>query len=167
MNTQRIILRSSVALVILAGLHLGWPSLLVPEAQAVIGRPATPLSVAGVARRTAVRSTAAATSASKEQAAAAQKQAADAQKSAEAANKEAAAANAEATAAKQEAANAQQTLAAQQAAAAALPAGTKVSSLPAGCTSAKISGVDYFNCSGTYYKAVFDSTNVVYIVSMP
>jgi hypothetical protein len=160
MNTQRIILRSSVALVLLAGLHLGWPSLLVSEALAVVGRPATPFSVAGVARRTAVRSTTAATAASKEQAAAAQKQAADAQKSAEAANKEA-------TAAKQEAANAQKALAEQQAAAAALPVGTKVASLPAGCTSAKISGVDYFNCSGTYYKAAFDSTNVVYIVSKP
>jgi hypothetical protein len=152
--------RSVVALVLIAGLHLGWPLLLVPEAHAVIGRPATPFSVAGVARRTAVRGTAKATAASKEQAAAAQKEAEAAEKSAEAAK-------AEATAAKQEATTAQQALAAQQATPATLPVGTTVSALPAGCTTVKISGVDYFNCAGTFYREAFQSTNVVYIVSKP
>ncbi|MOA34258.1 hypothetical protein CQ065_24990 [Pseudomonas sp. MYb187] len=39
------------------GEHLSIPGVhsLVPEAQAVVGRPLTPVSVAGVARRTARR----------------------------------------------------------------------------------------------------------------
>jgi predicted lipid-binding transport protein (Tim44 family) len=159
MNTKQLILRSS-GVALLAGLSLGSPSFLVREAEAVIGAPATPFSIAGVARRTAVRTTAAAASASQQQASAAQQQAAVAKQEAAAAQQQAAAAKRETEAAKQE-------LAAQKAAAAALPVGTVVSTLPAGCTTAKIAGVDYFNCSGTYYKAAFKSNNVVYIVSQP
>ena len=48
-----------------------------------------------------------------------------------------------------------------------LPIGTVVPYLPPGCTSTVISGVNYFNCAGVYYRAGFQGNNVVYIVSAP
>jgi hypothetical protein len=128
-----IVLSASLVLVSVAELAF------VGDAEAIIGLPRTPLSVAGVARRSmyreaAVVSTVAVTSAAAANAAAAQ----------------AAAAN---------------TAAAQ--AAAGLPVGTMVPSLPPGCTSTVISGVNYFNCNGIYYRAGFQGNNVVYIVSAP
>ena len=100
----------------------------VAPAQAVVGRPATPVSVAGVARRTTRRavvySSAATASAASQQQAAQQ----------------------------------------QQAPAAALPAGTVVSALPAGCTSTVVDGVSLFNCGGVMYQPTFQSNNLVYVV---
>src|SRR5258708_16981579 len=121
----------------------------VRDAEAIIGMPRTTLSVAGVARRSmyreaAVVSTVAVTSAAAANAAAANTAAA-----------QAAAANAAAAAA-----------AAQQAAA-GLPIGTMVPSLPPGCTSTVIGGVNYFQCGGVYYRAGFQGNNIVYIVSAP
>ena len=49
----------------------------------------------------------------------------------------------------------------------AVPIGTVVPILPSGCTSSVISGVNYFNCAGVYYRAGFQGNNVVYIVSAP
>jgi cell pole-organizing protein PopZ len=124
---------------------------LVREAQAIVGAPLTPISVAGVARRTTARAvvatsatTAAATNATaQQQAATAQQQAATAQ---------------------QQAAVAQQ----QQAAAARPPgapaAGAVVSALPAGCTPETRSGVEYQHCGGVYYRAAFQGNNLVYVV---
>jgi hypothetical protein len=50
---------------------------------------------------------------------------------------------------------------------AAVVPGTTVAALPAGCTSATIGGVGYFNCAGTYYKPAYQSNNLVYVVTQP
>jgi hypothetical protein len=131
---------------------------LVRNAEAIIGMPWTPLSFAGVARRSMYREAAwnaaaynaAAMNAAAYNAAAANSAAA----SAAAAN--AAAANAAASA-----------TAAQRAAGSAVPIGTMVPSLPSGCTSTVINGINYFNCAGVYYRAGFQGNNIVYIVSTP
>jgi hypothetical protein len=177
MKVNALVLRCSVALVLLSGLRLPSAPSLVQKAHAVVGLPATPASVAGVARRTTRRtvavvgtSTAVAAStsaaASQQQAAAAQQQAAAAQQAAAQAGADAAAAEQRAAAAEAEASQARQQ-AAQAQQAAALPPGTVVSALPAGCTTLNLGGVDYFNCAGTYYRAAFQSDHVVYVVSKP
>ena len=134
---------------------------LVGNAEAIIGLPFTPFSVAGVARcsmyRTAV--VASATSAAAANAAAANMAYANA------AAAQAAAANA--AAAQAAAANAAAAAAAAQRAAAALPIGTTVPYLPPGCDSTVIGGVNYFYCGGVYYRAGFQGNSVVYIVSVP
>ena len=131
---------------------------LVGNAEAIIGMPWTPFSFAGVARRSMYREAAwnaaaynaAAMNTAAYNAAAANSAAA----SAAAAN--AAAANAAASAAT-----------AQRAAGSAVPIGTIVPQLPSGCSSTVISGVNYFNCAGVYYRAGFQGNNIVYIVSAP
>ncbi len=104
----------------------------VGQVQAVVGRPLTPMSGAGVARRTTrrvvVASDAAASSSAQQQ----QQQAAAAPQAAPAS--------------------------------AAVPSGTVVTALPAGCESVVIDGASVFNCSGTYYKPGFQSNNLVYVV---
>ena len=119
------------------------------EAHAIVGAPATPMSVAGVARRTTVRAATATAATSQQQAATAQQQAATAEQ--------------QAATAKQQAA------AAQQQAAAARPAGapavgTVVNALPAGCKPETKSGVEYQNCGGVYYRSAFQGNNLVYVV---
>jgi len=136
----------------------------VGNAEAIIGMPRTPMSVAGVARRSmyreaAVVSTVAVTSAAAANAAAANMAYANA------AAAQAAAANT--AAAQAAAANAAAAAAAAQQAAAGLPIGTMVPSLPPGCTSTVIGGVNYFQCGGVYYRAGFQGNSVVYIVSAP
>jgi hypothetical protein len=136
----------------------------VRNAEAIIGMPRTPLSVAGVARRSmyreaAVVSTVAVTSAAAANAAAANMAYANA------AAAQAAAANT--AAAQAAAANAAAAAAAAQQAAAGLPIGTMVPSLPPGCTSTVIGGVNYFQCGAVYYRAGFQGNNIVYIVSAP
>jgi membrane protein involved in colicin uptake len=74
---------------------------------------------------------------------------------------------ANAAAAQAAAANAAASAAAAQRAAAGLPIGTIVPNLPPGCSSIVISGVNYFNCAGVYYRAGFQGNNIVYIVSAP
>jgi hypothetical protein len=119
----------------------------VDIAEAIVGMPRTPVSVAGVARRSMYRGAAVATTAAVTSAAAANAAAANA-----------AAANAAAAAA-----------VAQRAPApgAAVPVGTIVPNLPSGCSSIAIGGVNYFNCAGVYYRAGFQGNNIVYIVSAP
>jgi hypothetical protein len=113
---------------------------LVAEARAIIGAPLTPLSYAGVARRTAYRTTAvvatsaAATTAAAQQSAAAAKPAAPPP---------------------------------PPPAAGPLPVGMVVTQLPAGCVSAPISGVEYYLCGGNYYRAAFQGNNLVYVVQKP
>jgi hypothetical protein len=123
---------------------------LMREAHAVVGAPATPVSVAGVARRSTVRVASATAATSQQQAATAQQQAATAQQQ-------------QATA-QQQAATAQQ----QQAAAARPPGapavGTVVNALPAGCKPETKSGVEYQNCGGVLYRAAFQGNNLVYVV---
>ncbi len=98
---------------------------LVKPAGAVVGRPVTPVSVAGVARRTTRRAVVASSSASQQQAPAPQQAAP---------------------------------------AVAALPTGTVVTALPAGCVSTVIDGVNLFNCNNVFYQPTFQSNNLVYVV---
>jgi hypothetical protein len=69
MKSPAKVVFASVAFAILALVEIDMTKpfqiTVMKEAQAVVGMPATPLSVAGVARRTAVRSTAAASAAAK------------------------------------------------------------------------------------------------------
>jgi hypothetical protein len=123
---------------------------LIRDAHAIVGAPATPVSVAGVARRTTVRAASATAATSQQQQATAQQQAETAKQQ-------------EATAKQQEA------TAKQQAAAAARPpgapaVGTVVNALPAGCKPETKSGVEYQNCGGVYYRAAFQGNNLVYVV---
>src|SRR5262250_245115 len=138
----------AVAVVFLSVADLGF----VGNAEAIIGMPMTPLSVAGVARRSMYReavATSVVTSAAVANAAAAQTAAANA------------------AAAQAAAANAAAATAAAQQAASGLPVGTIVPNLPPGCNSTVIGGINYFNCNGVYYRAGFQGNSVVYIVSTP
>lgn len=133
-----------------APLHLT----LVRDAQAVVGAPLTPVSGAGVARRTTRRVVAA--DAASDASATAQQQAATAQQQS-------------ATAQQQSATAQQQSATAQQQAAAARPpgapaAGTVVTALPAGCKPETRNGVQYQVCGGVSYRAAFQGENLVYVV---
>src|SRR6266576_996108 len=146
-----IVLTACVLCIPIAKFQLDSPIRLsfVRDAEAIIGMPRTPLSVAGVARRSMYREAAVVTTVAVTNAAAANAAAANA------AAAQAAAANAEAAAA------------AAQRAAAALPIGAMVPSLPPGCSSTVINGVNFFNCGGVFYRAGFQGNSVVYIVSVP
>jgi membrane protein involved in colicin uptake len=149
-----------IAVISLSVTKLGF----VGKAEAIIGMPWTPMSYAGVARRSMYRaavvtSTVAVTNAAAMNAAAANAAYANAA-AAQASAANAAAAQAAAT-------QAAQAAAAAQAASSGLPVGTMVPSLPPGCNSTVIGGVNYFNCNGTYYRAGFQGNNIVYIVSQP
>ena len=48
-----------------------------------------------------------------------------------------------------------------------VPLGTIVSSLPAGCTATVIGNVDYRLCAGTYYRATFQGSSLVYVATTP
>jgi hypothetical protein len=134
----------------------------VGNAEAIIGMPWTPLSFAGVARRSMYRE--AAWNAAAINAAAANAAAAN-MAYANAAAAQAAAANA--AAAQAAAANAAAAAANAQKAAAGLPIGSTVPYLPPNCTSTLIKGLDYFSCGGVFYRAGFQGNQVVYIVSTP
>ena len=137
---------------------------IVKDAHAIIGMPRTPLSVAGVARRSMYREAAVVTTVAVTNAAAANAAAAN-MAAANAAAAQASAANA--AAAQAAAANAAAAAAAAQQADAGLPVGTMVPSLPPGCSSIVIGGVNYFQCGSVFYRAGFQGNNVVYIVSVP
>ena len=154
----------TVALAFLSFAQLPLGLGVVKNAEAIIGMPRTPLSVAGVARRSVYRGAAVATTVAVTSAAATTAAAANAA-AANAAAEQAAAANA--AAAQAAAANAAAAAAAAHAASSALPIGTMVPSLPPGCASTVIGGVNYFNCAGVYYRAGFQGNQVVYIVSQP
>jgi hypothetical protein len=134
---------------------------IVSDAEAIIGMPMTPLSYAGVARRSMYREAVAVSTVN----AAAAGAAAANMAAANAAAAQAAAANA--AAAQAAAANAAAANAAAQQAAASLPVGAMVPSLPPGCGSIVIGGVNYFQCGSVFYRAGFQGNSVVYIVSVP
>jgi len=48
-----------------------------------------------------------------------------------------------------------------------LPLGTVVSSLPAGCTSTPVGGVNYYYCAGNFYRATFQGNSLVYVTAKP
>lgn len=125
----------------------------MPEASAIIGRPATPVSFAGAARRGvyaapihyAAPVAAAAVATTAVVATTATVAAVD--------ESEAAQANAQAQA---------------KAAAGVLEVGTVVAALPAGCSTTKVvNGSSYYYCGGVYYKAGYESSTLVYVVSAP
>ena len=128
------------------------------ETAAIVGAPATPVSVAGVARRTTRRTAVVASSATAAAAttSAAQASAASAQASAAAASASAAQASA-----------AQASAAAAPAPSGAPAVGTVVAALPAGCTQVQMNGVAYSDCGGVYYRAAFQGENLVYVVQQP
>mgnify|MGYP001813345070 CR=1 FL=1 len=116
---------------------------LVRDANAVFGRPLSPVSFAGVARRTTRRAvvygSAAASSAEAETTASQTQQPAPAPAPAAPPSAPAATGG-------------------------ALPIGTIVTALPAGCTSAPEGGVEYYKCDGTRYRVAFQGNNLVYVV---
>ena len=134
----------------------------VGKADAIIGMPWTPLSYAGVARRSIYREAAYSTAAANVAVANA---AAANYAYANAAAAQTAAANA--AAAQAAAANAAAAAAAAQKVASGLPIGSTVPYLPPNCTSSVINGSNYFNCGGVFYRAGFQGNQVVYIVSQP
>ena len=82
------------------------------------------------------------------------------------------AAAAQTAAAQQQAAASQQAGAAPPAPAAAaggdpLPLGTVVSTLPGGCTSTAVGGVEYYHCGSNYYRTAFQGNNLVYVTAKP
>jgi hypothetical protein len=146
------------------------------EAAALIGAPFTPLSAAGVARRTtrrvvAVEATTASAAAAgavqqqqQQQQAMAKQQAATAQQQQAVAQQQAATAQQQQAVAQQQATTARQ----QAAAAGGAPAvGTIVAALPAGCTGTAKGGVEYYQCGSVYYRAAFQGNNLIYVVQQP
>ncbi len=117
----------------------------VREAEAIIGMPFTPMSYAGVARRTTRRVVATEAAVATTTAAAA----ATAPKPPPPPPPTVVVVNPPPPAAP---------------AASAVPIGTVVQALPAGCTSVAVSGVNYSDCGGTFYKAAFQGNNLVYVV---
>jgi len=118
---------------------------LVRPAEAIIGMPFTPMSYAGVARRTAYREvavTSAAVAATSASAAAAASASAAAKAAAPPAPPPAPAGG-------------------------PVPIGTVVQGLPPGCVPAPIKGVEYQDCGGNFYRAAFQGNNLVYVVSQP
>lgn len=136
------------------------------DALAIVGAPLSPVSVAGVARRTtrrvvAVEATTAATAGAQQQQATAQQQQQTAQQQQAVAQQQAATAQQQAAVAKQQ----QQAVAHQQPA--APPVGHTVKALPPGCAPTSKGGVEYQKCGDTYYRAGFQSNNLVYVVVQP
>jgi hypothetical protein len=109
----------------------------------------------------AVVGTEPAAAASSQQAAVAQQLAATAQQQAAVAQQQAA------TAQQQTAAAQQQAMAAPVASGQALPIGTVVSALPAGCSQTAKGGVEYYQCGPNYYRAAFQGSNLVYVTAQP
>jgi hypothetical protein len=131
------------------------------EAEAIVGAPLTPVSVAGVARRTTRRVVATeAAAGSQQQAATAQQQAAVAQQQQTTAQQQAAVAQQQQTTAQQQAAVAQQ----QARPAGAPPIGTVAPALPSGCASVVVNNVSYSDCGGVFYKPAMQGNNLVYLV---
>ena len=154
------------ALVALFLLSLAW----VPEALAFRGRGAAFVVGAAVGSSKAEGAEAEAAAAqqqaaaSQQQAAAAQQQAATAQAQLAAEKEKTAAAQKEAEAAKKAAAPGP---APAVAAGPALPLGTVVAALPAGCTATPVGGVNYYYCGGNFYQAVFEGSNLKYVTTKP
>jgi hypothetical protein len=110
------------------------------DANAIIGAPLTPMSYAGVARRTTRRVVAV----------------------------EATAATAATATAAAAAAQPKPPPPPPPQTAGPVPIGTVVQALPPGCAATPIGGVQYYNCApGVYYRAVFQGNNLVYVSAKP
>jgi len=134
----------AVAVVLLISDPTQLPESFFTQAEAIIGRPLTPFSFAGVGRRMARRSIYAAG-------------AMDAAVATDAAVTSAAYSTADANAANtnQQAADAEQTI---------LPIGSTLPSLPSGCDSSTVDGKSYFTCGGNWYRPAMQNGNIVYSV---
>jgi hypothetical protein len=116
---------------------------IVRDAVAIVGAPLTPVSYAGVARRTTRRVVAV-----------------------EATAATAAATSAAAAAAAQP--KPPPPPPPPPPAAGPVPIGTVVHALPPGCAATPIGGVEYYNCApGVYYRAAFQGNNLVYVAAQP
>ena len=152
---KALLLAAALPLLYLGDLVPGAPLglTLVRDAHAVVGAPLTPVSAAGVARRTTRRVVAAESAAT----------ASTAQQQAATAHQQQATAQQQAATAQQQAATAQQQAAAAARPPGAPPAGAVVNALPAGCKPETSNGVEYQNCGGVYYRAAFQGNNLVYV----
>jgi hypothetical protein len=161
-KSKAVVITIALPLLYLAGVSPDAPAslTLVHEARAVVGAPLTPVSAAGVARRTTRRVVVAESSATQASAATT----ATAQQQAATAQQQSATAQQQSATAQQQAATAQQQQAAAARPAGAPPVGAVISTLPAGCKAETRSGVEYQNCGGVYYRAAFQSNNLVYVV---
>lgn len=161
-NRKALAFTMALPLLYLAGVAPDAPAglTLLQDARAVVGAPLTPVSVAGVARRTTRRAVVAETSATQ---AAAASTAATQQQQAATAQQQAATAQQQAATAQQQATTAQQQATAPRPAGAPA-AGAVVNALPAGCKPETRGGVEYQNCGGVYYRAAFQGNNLVYVV---
>jgi hypothetical protein len=126
------------------------PIVRVREAEAIIGLPFTPLSFAGVARRTTRRALWAGAAAASTAAYAA---------AAYAPPSTTVVVNPPATGGGNP-----PPPAGGSSATSAVPIGTVVHALPSGCTPIVVSNVRYSDCAGVYYKTAFQGNNVVYVV---
>ena len=137
---------------------------LVPEAHGVLG----------VRRRSFRRGVVVGASVGAAEASSAQhsQQAATAQQQSATAQQQSATAQQQSATAQQQAATAQELGRPPPAPAPApggkpLPIGTVVPSLPGGCTSTPVGGVEYYYCGGNFYRAVFQGNNLVYVTAQP
>ena len=142
-SSNKILLGSTALVLLLAGAVADGPLGigLVGEANAVFGRPVTPVSFAGVARRTTRRAVVYGSAAAASTAAVA----ATVSQPQQAAPPPAAPPPAPAPSSGK------------------VPIGTVVTSLPAGCTTVPEGGVQYYQCDGTRYRAAFQGNNLVYV----
>ena len=112
------------------------PESFLTEASARVGRPLTPVSVGGVARRTTRRSIYATTAVT--------------------------AAAVTPTVVTQPVTVVEQPVTVVQQS--ALPVGSTVPSLPSGCSSTTVNNTSYFTCGGNWYKPAMQGGNVIYTV---
>lgn len=141
---------------------------MVREARAIVGAPLSPVSVAGVARRTTYRAVAAGSTTAAATSATAQQQAATAQQQSATAQQQSATAQQQAAAAQQQSATQKPPApAAAAATAGTLAVGTIVNTLPAGCAQEAKGGVEYQRCGNVYYRAAFQGNSLVYVVQQP
>jgi hypothetical protein len=144
---------------------------LVPEAQAILGVRRRSFR-RGVVVGASVGAAEASSAQHSQQAATAQQQSATAQQQSATAQQQSATAQQQTAIAQQEAATAQQMGRAAPppppaAGGKPLPLGTVVPSLPGGCTSTPVGGVEYYYCGGNFYRAVFQGNNLVYVTAQP
>ena len=161
-KSKAFVVTIALPLLYLAGVSPDAPAVvtLLPEAHAIVGAPLTPVSAAGVARRTTRRVVVAGsttTQATTATAATAQQQSATAQQ-------QSATAQQQSATAQQQAATAQQQAAVSPHPPGAPAVGTVVATLPAGCKPETKNGVEYQNCGGVLYRAAFQGNNLVYVV---
>lgn len=133
------------AVMLLVTRPVSLPGLFISDAEARIGRPLTPVSYAGVARRTTRRSVYGATAVT----AAATTAAVVSQPVIVAEQQPVTVVEQPVTVVKQQA---------------PLPIGSTLTSLPSGCQSETVNNASYFSCGGNWFKPVMQGGNVVYSV---